>query len=217
MRILILMTLSAVAFISSAVAATVIPVASFDSIALSDGGRVVVRYGPVQRVTMIQGDPQFTRVRVDDQRLVIDNAEGRCPRGYKLEIEVVTPQLSALSVSNGGTVQTAGAFPGVASLALAVEQGGTIDARSIVADRVNAAVDQGGRILTTARNALRATVDSGGVITYWGDVRDVRETVDHGGVVSRGAARDATKALSDFGPDHVLQIPPVPPVPPRNP
>ena len=216
MRILALMILSAVAFVSSSVAATAIPVGSFDSIALSDGGRVVVRYGPVQRVSMIQGDPSYTRVRVDDERLVIESSDGRCPRGYRLEIEVVTPRLTALSVSNGGTVQTAGAFPGVGSLSLAVENGGTVDARSIVADRVNAAVDQGGRIFTTARDSLRAAVDSGGVITYWGDVKDVRESVRHGGVVSRGAARDAAKALSDFDPDLVPPVPPLPPLPPAR-
>ena len=214
MRIAMLVT-----FVSFAIAATPITVGPFHSIALNDGGRVVVRYGPVPRVTMLQGDPQYTRVHVDGQRLIIESADGRCPKGYRLEIEVVTPQLSALSVSNGGTVQTAGAFPGVASLKIAVDNGGTVDARSVVADRVGASVDSGGRILTTARNTLAATVDSGGVITYWGDVRDVKESVHHGGSVSRGAARDAGKSLSDYGPDQVPPLPPLPPlppVPPRN-
>jgi hypothetical protein len=119
----------------------------------------------------------------------------------------VTPHLSSVSVSNGGTVQTAGAFPVQTAIDVAVEQGGTIDVRSIVAGRVEASVSSGGRIFTTSRKALVATVESGGVVTYWGGVEDVKKSIRHGGVVTRGAAEDAEKPLSGFGTD----LPPLPP------
>jgi hypothetical protein len=166
--------------------ATIIPVSEFRSIALSNGGHVVVRHGPVQSVSIRAGDLQYTRVRVDDQRLIIDRTARECPERYRLEIEVVTPHVSRVSVSNGGTVQTIGEFPAQASIEADVEQGGTADIRAIPADRVNASVYSGGRIFTTAQQKLTASVESGGAITYWGDVQDVSESVRHGGVVTRG-------------------------------
>lgn len=185
MRIVTLLTLVAVAF---SAAAAVIPVSEFQSIALSDGGHVTVRYGAIQRVTLIKGDLQYTRVRVEGQRLLIGDTGRECPRGYRLEVEVVTPHVSRVSVSNGGSVRVLGAFPAQASIAAAVEQGGMVDVRSIAADSVTASVSSGGRIYTTARKALKANVASGGVITYWGDVEDVVQSVRDGGVVTRGAA-----------------------------
>ncbi len=208
---------AAISFASSVAAAPAIPVGKFRSIELSDGGHVVVRHGAVQRVSIVEGDPRYTRVRVDeDQTLIIEDAAGSCPRGYRLEIEVVTPQISAVSISNGGTIQTLGAFPAQESIAAAVEHGGTIDVRSIAADRVQASVYQGGRILTTSQKALSAAVESGGIITYWGDAENVKQVVHGGGAVSRGTARDATKPLSGFGSDE-LAIPPIPPIPPVPP
>ena len=191
MRIATLLML--LTLVPSATAGTVIPVAEFRSVELSNGGHVIVRHGAVQRVSVVEGDLQYTRVRVGDGgRLIIDRAPGDCPRGYRLQIEVVTPHLSAVSVSNGGTVRTLGAFPAQASIEAAVEQGGTIDIRSIPADDVDASVDSGGGIFTTSRKTLAASVQSGGVIAYWGDA-DVKKSVRDGGVVKRGTARDTEK------------------------
>src|ERR1044071_3294692 len=120
----------------------------------------------------------------------IDNKRHDCRRDEDALIEVVTPQLPAVKVSNGGIVRTLGTFPAQASIEAAVEQGGTLDIRSIVADRVAASVYSGGRIFTNARKTLDARVDSGGVVTYWGDVEDVHKSVHNGGVVQRGKAED---------------------------
>ena len=150
----------------------VIPLGQFRSLELHDGGTVIVRHGPVQRVTLLAGDVRSTRIRVESgQRLVIENCSPHCPRNYHLELEVLTPELAAVAVSNGGTVQSAGAFPVQAAIAAAVEQGGTIDIRTMVADAVAASVHQGGRIFTTPRQALSAAIASGGAITYWGEPR----------------------------------------------
>jgi hypothetical protein len=195
---------------SSGAAATVIPLGEFRSLELRNGGHVIVRPGAVQRVSIIKGDLRHSRVRVaDGQRLVIDRSGRECPEGYRLQIEVVTPHLPAVAVSNGGIVQTVGDFPAQASIVAGVKQGGMIDIRSMAADRVDASVYSGGRIFTTSRKSLRATVESGGGITYWGEVHDVEELVHDGGAVSRGAAGDAEKPLSELGPN----IPPVPPLP----
>lgn len=215
-RLLLVAVLSA----SSMAAQTVVPVAPFRSIELHRGrGHVLVRHGQTQRVTIVDGDLQFTRVRVDDGRLIIENCKPDCPRNYRLRLEIITPQLEAVSVSNGGMVQSAGAFPVQAAIEADVDNGGMIDIRSIAADMVDASVDSGGAILTNARQTLTATVHSGGNITYWGDAR-VRRSVRDGGVVKKGSPQDAQKPLSDFRHDvlpiaPIAPIPPVPPTPPR--
>jgi hypothetical protein len=188
----------------------------FRSVELHDGGNVIVRHGQTQRVTILMGDARYTRVRLaGGQRLVIEKCQPECPSRYQHQVEVITPEISAISVSNGGTVQSVGAFPVQASIAAAVEQGGTIDIRSIHADAVDASVDSGGRIFTTPRETLAATIVSGGGITYWGDPR-VKRTVRDGGAVARGTRADADKPLSELiGP--LAAIPQIAHIPPlRN-
>jgi regulator of protease activity HflC (stomatin/prohibitin superfamily) len=169
----------------------VLPVGEFNAIETHNGAHVVIRYGAAQRVSVIEGDPRCTAISVAaGARLVIDNKRHDCGRDERALIEVVTPQLPAVKVSNGGIVRTLGTFPAQASIEAAVEQGGTLDIRSIVADRVAASVYSGGRIFTNARKTLDARVDSGGIINYWGDVEDVHKSVHNGGVVQRGTAKD---------------------------
>jgi regulator of protease activity HflC (stomatin/prohibitin superfamily) len=169
----------------------VLPVGEFQAVEAHNGAHVVIRYGAAQRVSVIEGDPRCTAVSVAaGARLVINNKPHDCQRDERALIEVVTPRLPAVSVSNGGMLRTLGTFPAQASLEVAVEQGGTLDVRSIVADRVVASVYSGGRIFTNARQTLDAKVDSGGVVTYWGDVENVHKSVHNGGVVQRGTADD---------------------------
>lgn len=200
---------------TSGAAQTVIPVDRFDSVALQNGGTVVVRHGPVQRVTLVSGDSRYTQIDVDGGRLLIDNHHRGHSRDYRVEVEVVTPDLTAVSVSNGGTVRTAGAFPAQAAIDAHVEQGGRVDIRAIPADAVFASVYSGGGIFTNARQALTAKITSGGSITYWGDAR-VQKTVRDGGAVRRGRDADAERPLSEFGPLAPPPVAPVPPVPPIN-
>lgn len=215
-RLLSIPVLSAFALAASGAAPAVIPVGPFRSVELHDGGNVVVRHGQTQRVTILMGDSRYTRIQIAaGQRLVIEKCQPACPSDYQHRIEVITPELAAVLVSNGGTVQSVGAFPAWAAIAAAVEQGGTIDIRSIPAEAVNASVDSGGRIFTTSRETLAATILSGGGITYWGDPR-VQRTVRNGGVVARGTRADAEKPLSELNPP-LAAIPPIPPIPPiRN-
>jgi hypothetical protein len=176
--------------------------ARFNSIAVIDGGHVVLRPAPTQRVTLLRGSLDYTRLSTTDGgRLVIDKCIRKCPRGYQLEVEIFAPSFGRISLANGGRVQSRGDFPRQGELALAVSNGGTIDVRSMVAERVTASVNQGGGILTVPRALLFARVTNGGMITYWGDAR-VRSSVGHGGAVNKGSPSQIDVPLSEVGFSH---------------
>ena len=129
---------------------------------------------------------------------MIDRCPDGCPSGYRLEVEIVTPEIGALSVRDGGWLRSAGTFPKQASLAVAVESGGILDMRSMNVDAVTAAVQHGGRILTEPRETLTAAIAQGGAVIYWGNP-DVRRSIQHGGVVSRGKAADRGRPFEEIG------------------
>jgi hypothetical protein len=170
---------------ASAFAAEVVPLAHFDSIGLEGGGNVTVKYGPQQRVTLLKGSSQYTRLRVQDgHSLNIEACNDRCPRQYDLEIEIVTPELEAAAISGGGEIVARGNFPGVDSFSVAVNGGGAIDVRAVSAKTVHAAVSGGGGIHLTATSTLNAAVSGGGEIVYSGNPQ-VNEAVNGGGSVER--------------------------------
>ena len=196
-------------------AQTEIPVAPFKSVTLRNGGRVVVRYGSGQKVTLLEGSTSHTGVTTDDGgRLVIDRCSNGCPKDHDLLVEILTPEINELVVTDGGLIQTRGTFPHQPGMEAAVHSGGVIDFRSMTVDDVNAAVQQGGRIFAKPQRTLVASVAQGGNITYWGEPR-VRSSIDHGGVIARGAAADADKQiLVHPDPGMVTPVTPVPPVAP---
>jgi hypothetical protein len=176
---------------------TPIQVAPFNSIELPNGGHVLLQRAPTQRVTLVRGSLDYTRLTVTDRgRLVIDKCFRKCPSGYRLELEILAPSLTGVSLANGGSVQSRGSFPRQSELAVAVSHGGTIDVRSMVAQTVTASVNQGGRILTVPQASLSARVTQGGVITYWGDPQ-VWSSVEHGGDVHKGDAGEINLPLSE--------------------
>lgn len=187
--------------------------ASFDSVELRNGGTVTLIHGESQGVTLIEGDAEQAAISVsDDGRLVIDRCPGECPGRHRFQVEVVTPSVAAIRVAQGGTIQTRGDFPHPMQIGVAVSQGGTIDLRSMAPANVTAAVDNGGRIFVKPANALSATVEQGGIITYWGDAV-VKSSVRHGGVVAKGAAADAEKPLAELGPQPIPSLPAIPALP----
>ncbi|HYC58082.1 MAG TPA: DUF2807 domain-containing protein [Thermoanaerobaculia bacterium] len=197
----------------SSAAQTVVPVGHFESVALHSGGHVVVRQGATQRVTLISGDLRAARIGVREGRLVIHNAGRKHGRHERLRVEVVTPDLTAVSVSNGGTLEIADAFSAQATIAASVEQGGTIDIRPVAADSVVASVYSGGKIFTHPRRTLTASVRSGGNVTYWGNPLVTRSIRD-GGVIVKGKPAHAGKPLSalDLGPNAIQPIKPIAPI-----
>jgi len=171
-----------------ALADTVLPLARFEAVNLQGGGRVILRHGPQQKVTILRGNPNVSRFSVERRSLKIEACDGRCPRDYKLEVEIVTPDVSALAVQGGGLVETQGSFPARSSLALSVQGGGTIDSESVEARQVAASVDGGGLIRTRASTSLAASIRGGGLVTYRGEP-SVATSVHGGGLVRRADQR----------------------------
>jgi hypothetical protein len=178
---------------------TAVQVDRFSSIELPKGGHVILRPSATQRVTLVRGSLDYTRVSVTERgALVIDKCFRKCPRGYRLEVEILSPNVRRLSLANGGRIESRGSFARQSDLAVAVAHGGTIDVRSIVARSVTATVEQGGRILTVPQASLVASVSHGGVITFWGDAQ-VTSSIEHGGVVNKGTTAEMDLPLSEIG------------------
>jgi hypothetical protein len=188
-------------------AQTVARLTPFGSVELHDGGNVILRHGPAQSVTLLKGSADYTSIEiVDADKLVIKNCALHCPRGYEMEVEVVTPKIPKISVSDGGLIQSRGSFPRQAAIGVTVSSGGTIDIRSMTVDSVTASVDSGGRIFTTPQTTMLASVVDGGIITYWGDAR-VKKSIRGGGVVTRGTADELTSRFRNWA-LNFLQCPP---------
>ncbi len=182
--------------------------ASFHEVELRNGGEVVVRHGAEPSVSLVEGDRRTTRINIAGGRLVIDRCAVRCPRGYRLRVDVVTPSLTALSVSDGGSLQAGRGFPRQANVAASVSSGGVLDIRALPVEDVTASVAHGGLIFTRPARRLAAAVAQGGAITYWGDP-DVTRSIRQGGVVARGEAADEARPLADLHP----RVPPIPRLP----
>jgi len=198
LAILVIATLK-MAYPPAASADEDISVPAFKSVELRNGAHVILRHGAKRRVAVIQGNVVESTIRVEEGgKLLIDRCPDGCSRDYRLEVEIVAPEIDALSVTDGGWLRCAGAFPKQPGLALAVESGGIIDARSVRADVVAAAVQQGGRIFTEPRETLTAAIAQGGAITYWGNP-DVQRSIQDGGVVTRGKAADRSRPFDKIG------------------
>jgi len=175
------------AFAAPAFAAEVVPVPQFRSVELRGGGALTVVPGPVERVTIVEGSSQFTHMRVEaDGKLRIDTCDERCPRTYRLRVEIQSPTVPDLAISGGGAIETQGRFRPQTHLAVAIKGGGHIDARSVEATSVAAAVHGGGQILVRPRASLAAAVNGGGLVRFWGNPQ-VTTAVHGGGAVLRGS------------------------------
>lgn len=204
--------LGALVCATSQVSAQSIPVAAFNSVELRNGGKLVLLHGANHQVTLRKGSQHYTGFTVANGKLTIDKCRQTCPRGYEMEVEIITPQIQGVAVSDGGVVETRGSFPQQQDLAVAINHGGVIDTRSITANKVLAAINHGGVILTMARSILTASISNGGVVTFWGNAI-VNQAVSRGGVVTKGAAGDVDKPLTEFS-SVQRTLPPLPPVPP---
>ena len=196
-----------------AAAQAVVPLAPFRSVEVRNGGHAIIRYGPTQRVTVLKGDPGDAQITIaSGDVLVIDKCKNECAHRHELEVEIVTPAVASLTQAHGGWIQSRGSFPRQAQLTATVDNGGTIDIRSMSVASLTASVLQGGRIFAMPLTEIVARVVQGGNITYWGDAR-VAQSIEHGGVIVRGSPSDADEPLFEL--DQVIA--PVPPVPPRPP
>jgi hypothetical protein len=172
----------ALAASAPALAAEAVPLPTYSSIELRGGGEVMLARGPVQRVTILDGSSQFTRFHVGrDGKLRIDACNQRCPRNYRLRIQIQGPRVPDVAISGGGAIRADG-FQPQAKLAAAVAGGGQIDLRGVNVADMTAAVHGGGRILVRPARRLTAAVNGGGEVRYWGSPQ-VTMAVNGGGTV----------------------------------
>jgi hypothetical protein len=211
-----LIVLSGIPSVQTAAQSEPMAVAPFRAVELRNGAHAILRYGPAQRVTVLKGNPDETEITIaSGDRLVVDRCKSKCIRGDELEIEIVTPELASITLAHGGWIQSRGSFPRQAGLDVTVENGGTIDIRSMSVVNVKASVLSGGRILTKPLTAMVANVVQGGNVTYWGEAR-VTQSIQHGGVIERGNPSEADTPFLDRD-GFVTPVQPIPPVPPTEP
>lgn len=186
MRSLVSLFSLAAAASAPALAVEPVPVAGFRAIELHGGGIVTIMPAPVQRVTLLEGSTQFTKVGVDSRgKLEIEACNRQCPHNYHLRIRIETPRITGLAVNGGGMMTTENGFARQGEIGVAVNGGGEIDARSIDAASIGAAVNGGGQILVRSNGTLGASVHGGGEIVYWGNP-NVATSIAGGGTVRRG-------------------------------
>ena len=179
---------AALASVAPAAAQTPVSVPAFDSIELRGGGRVTIRQGASQRVTLVRGSPEMTRFTVDrDGELRIDACVRSC-RNYDLVVEIVTPGIDAVAIHGGGQMRAEGSFARRTALAAAIHGGGLIDVTALGADSVAAAINGGGSIRTHPRVALAVSINGGGTVVYEGDPA-VSTNITGGGTVHRAGRR----------------------------
>jgi hypothetical protein len=177
--------LFAVAFAAAApaLATEAVPVPSFRSVELRGGGEINVVPGPAQRVTILQGSSHFPRMRVEcDGKLMIDGCVERCPSHFDVRMQIQSPRVPNLAISGGGMIATRGNFAPQPSLAAAIHGGGKIDARSVEARTVSAAVNGGGEVVVNARGMLSAAINGGGMVRYVGNPH-INSAIHGGGLV----------------------------------
>ncbi len=173
---------------STAAASQPVGTDPFQSVALRNGGEVVVRHGPTQSIQVVSGSPRITVVGT---RLIVDNHRG--PHNPRPRVEIVTPSVTAASVNDGGRLRFE-RFPRQSIIAASVAQGGMLDLRQVPADQVTTSVNNGGIIWVRPIARLDAAISQGGNVTYWGNPT-VKSSVRHGGSVSRGRPDQLEKPL----------------------
>jgi hypothetical protein len=181
MRLTHLIAAAAIVAAVPAVAAaqTVVPLPKFESVELNGGGDVVIRQGPVQRVTLRRGSTEYSRLDVRGGKLVIRACDWHCPFHYDLEVEIETPEIGGAAVNGGGDITAEGPFRPQGAVSAAVHGGGKVDLQAVKASSASAAVHGGGRVLVFAQNSLAAEVMGGGSIRYQG--QPTVSTAIHGG------------------------------------
>jgi hypothetical protein len=168
-----------------AIAGETVPVHDFRSVQLRGGGTIVLRPGPVKRVTITKGSTQVTSFTVDSRgRLTIDACTGNCPAQYDLRIEIASPTVPDVAIMGGGSIAAAPGFAPQGQISAAVNGGGNIDLRSVSASNASIAINGGGKVLAGRLQTLSASVNGGGEIRYAGNPQ-VSSAVRGGGIVRR--------------------------------
>ncbi|MGZ6038092.1 MAG: GIN domain-containing protein [Phenylobacterium sp.] len=189
MRLAFLLAAAAVTVAAPVVASaqTVVPTDKFSSVDLHGGGTITIRQGPVQRVTLISGDPKVARFEVVDRdhdgRLIMSPCDGFCWGSHHFEVEIETPVLNGVGIHGGGHITAHGAFPAQGAVSATIHGGGDIDMKDVPAQAATAEIHGGGKIQVAAQSTLSAEIYGGGAIRYLGQPT-VNSSIHGGGGVS---------------------------------
>lgn len=166
-----LLCLAAVAAAQNAVS-----VGPFRSIEVNGGARVLVRHAAVQQVRVLQGNARISSIHLADAKggggkLIVDTCPNSCPIGYRLIVQVDTPDVGGLGVNGDGRIDVAPGFPRRDSLAVGVNGKGSVDARAIAAGQISAGLNGSGEISLGPVDRLIAGLNGKGRILYRGHPR----------------------------------------------
>jgi hypothetical protein len=190
-NLLFLVALAAIVAAPAFATEAVVPVPPFHSVGLTGDAHVTIRYGREQRVVLVNGSTDITRIRVDEPRsgsLEIDACPHRCPSSYDPTVEITTPDIEGLAVKGDGTIEVADNFPQRDTMGVAVSGDGSINAERVRADTIHAAVNGDGQITISASRELIAAVNGGGAVRYFGKPH-VLSAVHNGGVIEAADIR----------------------------
>jgi hypothetical protein len=176
----------ALAASAPAVAQENVPVAGFRSVELKAGGDVSIVPGPVQRVTLLNGSREFTRLRMRDGGTleIATSCSNHCPRQYNLRIRIESPMVPDVAVEAGGTIRVAPGFAPQRNVSAAINAGGTIDLGSVAVDGASTAINAGGDIFVRPRSSLNVAINAGGEVHYAGNPR-LSTAIVNGGSLTR--------------------------------
>jgi hypothetical protein len=185
MRLAILAAATALAIAPTLAAAqTVEQVGKFTGVELHGGGTINIRQAPVQRVTLVSGDPREASFEVDGRgHLIASPCRRSCFGMRHFEVEIETPDLNEVAIYGGGHITAKGAFPAASAMSVAIHGGGDIDVRDVPAQATSVEIHGGGKIFVTAQNSLEAAIHGGGAIRYAGHPT-VNSEIHGGGSIS---------------------------------
>jgi hypothetical protein len=168
----------------AAAAQTVVPVDKFTAVELHGGGNITIRQGPVQRVTLVRGDPDRARFHVSGGKLVMSPCDGWCFGPNHFDVEIETPELNGAGIMGGGRIIAEGNFPAQGAVSAIIHGGGDIDLRTVPSQSAQAAIHGGGKIYVAAQSSLDASIFGGGMIRYAGHP-SVNSSIHGGGSVAQ--------------------------------
>jgi hypothetical protein len=181
-----LVLMAALAATLTMASAEPVSVGHFNRVSLHGGGRVVIRHGATQSVTITKGSKDVTSFTIEDSDDLAIATCGQtiimCPISYDLEVVITTPSISGVAIHGGGEIGTERSFPAEDHLAAHVHGGGDIDVSAISAKNVEAEVHGGGDLKVTATVTLDASVHGGGDIVFRGHPA-VTQSVHGGGSI----------------------------------
>jgi hypothetical protein len=164
-------------FGAAALGQTTVPVGPFRSIEVNGGARLLVRHAAVPQVRILQGNARISNIHLADGqgggngKLIVDTCPNSCPIGYRLIVQVDTPDVGGLGVNGDGRIDVAPGFPRRDSLAVGVNGKGRVDARAISAGQVSAGLNGDGEISLGRVDRLVAGLNGKGRILYRGHPR----------------------------------------------